>query len=280
MRNDQPCGRSAPSGAPPAQAMQSHRTRVQMPTRSGTVQAAGATATRTGPDPSRRRPVRTGRTGTPLRGAEANERRKAAWVCVQGLDGEPLGMCHPALARMWKKKKKTRLKRIAPLVVRLALSRTPRRASCAIEAPGTTCASASTPVRRRVDSPSPSTTGSCGAPTSTTAPTASARGSSSARRRARTDAVAANARRAARASPPGGTTARAPTAGCRPPSSTACVASCGGSTPSPPTPVPVQHDSPSSSRSAPSTPTRSCTPTSRGATTNAGRCGRPTSGAS
>ena len=107
-----------------------------MPTRPGTEQRATAETARTGSDPSRRRPAKAGRTGAPSRGAEAtqDERRKAAWVCVEGLDGTPLGMAHPALARMWRKKRKTRMRRIAPMVVRL---RCPHAEACFLRHRGT-----------------------------------------------------------------------------------------------------------------------------------------------
>ena len=83
---------------------------------------------------------------------------------------------------------------------------TPRNVSSATGAASHRCGSGWTLERRRRDSPSSSTTPSCGAPRSPTAGSASSRLSSNAEVRARHGGAGANEERGARRSPRGGST--------------------------------------------------------------------------
>ena len=85
-----------------------------------------AKATRSDSTPPRRRP-RQGHTSA--WGAETNTCSGAPWVLVQGLSGEPLGLAHPAVARLWKASGKARTRRIGPTVMRL---RCPHAQACFI----------------------------------------------------------------------------------------------------------------------------------------------------
>ena len=73
-------------------------------------------------DPSWRREAATAASHTDAQGVEICKPKKTAgqpWVFVEDRSGQPLGLAHPAVARIWKRKGKARMRRVGINVVRL-----------------------------------------------------------------------------------------------------------------------------------------------------------------
>ena len=106
-----------PPGAPQAQALGRHRDEPR-PERPNGNAVSDARAVR---NPSWRREAATAASHTDANGVEIRKPNTVGqpWVFVEDRSGQPLGMAHPAVARIWRRKGKARMHRIGINVVRL-----------------------------------------------------------------------------------------------------------------------------------------------------------------